>query len=130
MAAVVSAAYEHSVDGPIKKVTLSWLSHTDGTATFTTEELTGTLVGVTFNPGSTTPSANYDVTLKDTDEVDVLAGQGANLSETTSTRICPSQPMKDGTTTSTAPFPIHSTLALSITNAGSAKNGTIVLYLR
>ena len=130
MAMSVTGTWEHNVDGTIVKYTMSWTSASDGTATFTTPELTGTIVGVTFDPTTAAPTANYDVTLSDENGVDVLAGQGANLSATVSTRVCPSQPMKDGTTTSTAPIPIHGTLDLSVSNAGDTKSGKVILYLR
>lgn len=130
MAAVVTDTYERNINGTIHKVTLSWTTHTDGSATKTTDPLTGTIVGITYNPGSTTPSDNYDMTLSDEDGFDVLSGQGANLDQSTTTRIVPGVPFKDGTTTSLAPVAVHGTLALSITNAGDTKNGTLVIYLR
>ena len=36
------------------------------------------LVSLVTNPGSTAPTANYDITLLDTDSIDVLQGLGAN----------------------------------------------------
>lgn len=119
------------VDGlPIRKLTIDWISHTDGTATGTSPTVSGTILGVTFNPGDPAPTADYDVTLSDQAGADILAGQGTDLSETNTTRVCPGQPFKDGTTTSVAPITIHDTLAVAVANAGSTKQGSIVIYLR
>lgn len=115
----------------IQKYSLAWTSDASGDATVTTERLFGTLIGVAFIPsGSAAPTANYDVTLTDDNGVDVLSGQGANLSNATATRVVPGVPFKDGTTTSIAPVVINDTLDLAVANAGNAKGGTVVLYLR
>ena len=132
MAGTVTYEYAASiVDGrPVRKLTIAWISHTDGTATGTSPTVSGTILGVTFDPGSPAPTASYDVTLSDQAGRDVLAGQGANLSDTVTTGICPGQPFKDGTTTSVAPITVHDTLDVAVSNAGSEKQGSIVIYLR
>lgn len=132
---------------PVRKVKFAWTSDaagavngikTDGTGSPTIVGvaaapafISGTIVGVTFIPSaSAAPTALYDVTLKDDEGVDVLAGQGADLSATVTTRVKPGQSFKDGTTTSLDPIPIDDVLELVVTNAGNAKQGTVVLYLR
>lgn len=120
--------------GPSVRVyTLAWVSHTDGVVDLDTDQaVTGELLRVVFIPGSggTQPTDAYDVLLKDTHGVDVLAGQGANLSNTTTTHVCPGVALKDGTTTSVRPVFLAGVLNLEVSNAGSGKSGQLVLYVR
>ena len=92
--------------------------------------VSGTILGVTFKPGSPTPSANYDVVLNDQLGSDVLAGQGANRSASAAERVCPGQAFLDGTTTSVAPISVNDVLSLSVTNAGDSKAGSLAIYMR
>jgi hypothetical protein len=119
--------------GPsIRTYTLAWVSHTDGSVDLDTDQpIVGELLRVVFIPsGSAAPTTLYDVVLKDSHGVDVLAGQGANLSEVNTTHVCPGVPLKDGTTTSTRPVALAGVLNLEVTNAGSGKGGSVILYVR
>ena len=118
------------IDSDIRKYTLTWQSSSGGAVDFTTPAIAGELIGIEFDPGATAPTANYDITLTDENGLDVMAGQGANLSATVTTMVKPGIPFKDGVTTSVAPMIVHGTLVLAITNAGDTKNGVIVLYMR
>ena len=133
--AALPAAYasvQPSVGPGIRTYTLVWVSHTDGVVDLDTDQaIVGELLRVVFIPSaSAAPSAAYDVLLKDAHGIDVLAGQGANLSETTTTHICPGVPLKDGTTTSVRSVALAGVLNLEVSNAGSGKGGSIVLYVR
>lgn len=120
-----------AADSDVVRLTLDWTSAADGTVTQAfPKAYSGYLERVVFNPGATAPTAAYDVTLTDEQGIDVLSGQGANLSETATTHVKPGIPFKDGTTTSVAPIVIDDTLTLNITSAGDSKTGTVVLYLR
>jgi hypothetical protein len=77
--------------------------------------------------GGTQPSDLYDVTLVDTNAIDVIAGVGANLSNATSTLKVPSF----GTTTLYRYYHDGTQqLDLVVANAGAAKGGTVVLWVR
>jgi hypothetical protein len=115
---------------PVRRVSIDWISDASGDATATTGIVSGTILGVTFNPGSPAPTANYDVTLLDQAGRDVLAGLGANLSATDTLGVCPGQAFTDGTTTSVAPISVNDVLTLAVSNAGDSKAGSIVLHLR
>jgi hypothetical protein len=111
----------------------AWTSNSSGVASDTVNLVQcGELVGVQFVPGTSgsQPTDAYDVTVLDAYSFDVLMGQGANLSNSTVTKVCPTIPAKDGTTTSTGPQPVSGTLTVSVTNAGNTKSGTIVLWVR
>jgi hypothetical protein len=116
----------------VVKHTFDWVSAADGSATLPSGlAVSGQIQRIVIDPsGSAAPSTLYDLTLTDEDGVDVLAGQGANLSETTTTSFCPGTPLKDGTTTSTYPTVVDGILTLNITNAGDTKAGKVVVYVR
>jgi hypothetical protein len=120
-------------DAGIRTITLDWLSSSGGAVNGNlTEVITGELLRVIFlpNTGATQPTDQYDMTILDSFGLDILAGQGANLSNANKSHVCPGVPMKDGTTTATLPVALHGTLDLNITNAGNAKTGQVVLCVR
>lgn len=113
----------------ITKVTIPWTSSAGGSYTEAIL-LTGFLVQVEFVPGATTPTAAYDITIPNANSIDVLAGTGANLSETTATRKCPCVTATDGTNSSVVPFYLDGSHTFTVANAGNAKNGTVTLWIR
>ena len=130
MAGTLSISYQ--IVRSIRKITLDWLSDAAGAVSGTsTVKLNGTLLRVVFIPdsGGTQPSDLYDVVLNDDNGIDVLAGQGANLSNAAASDVVPGVPLKDGTTTSVSVVPLDDTLTLVVSNAGNAKGGNVLLYL-
>lgn len=82
----------------------------------------GSLQQFKFIPGAAgaQPTDQYDATFVDTDALDVLSGNGANLSNATPKLVVFSPPIyTDG-----------STYDLTIANAGNAKSGTAVLWVK
>ena len=114
------------VRGAMTLVTFEWVSDSGGDVVATTEHVSGTIERIVYNPGITSPTANYDVALTDQDGVDVLNGTGENLSATVTSSTLST--VTDGTTI--VPFATMGTLSLAITNAGNAKGGIIRIYLR
>lgn len=124
-------------DGLINRIEFAWVSHTDGTVAISSADATGnsgpvngTILRVTTNPGGTAPTDNYDVTLTDEDGVDVLAGRGADRDTANSETFTPGVAFSDGTTTSVVPVVVAGNLTLNVTNAGSGKQGSVILYVR
>jgi hypothetical protein len=110
---------------------ITWTSNASGAYSETIAiRSPGELAEVDFVPGSPAPTANYDIVLNDERGVDVLSGQGANLSDTTPYVVAPGIAVKDGTTTSVGYRFVAGNLSLAITNAGASKQGTIVLWVR
>ena len=107
--------------GTVKKVKFAWTSSADTGAAdaTTTNAYSGLVIMAVFVPGVTTPTDNYDVTVADADGYDILAAQGANLSNA-------------ATVTKTASMGgvANDKLTLAVTNAGNSKNGTVVVYIR
>lgn len=123
MAGTVTAVEQTSV-GTVKRLKLTWVSSAGGAADYTTTvPFDGDLICASFIPdgGGTQPSNLYDVTLADSDGVDVLNGLGANLSNAATVNKLKS----DGLLAVAG-----STLVLSVTNGGNAKGGVVRLLLR
>lgn len=124
-------SYERS--GAIRKIALAWTSDASGNAgAATSAAVTGTIAAVTFAPGAggAQPTDAYDIVLTDAAGVDVLSGQGANLSNATATAVCPGIALKDGTTTSVTPRVVNDVLTLVVSNAGNTKSGVITIFTR
>lgn len=117
----------------IRKYSLAWVSDSLGAVSGTlTEVISGVIVKAVFIPdsGGTQPTNLYDVTLLDENGLDVLAGRGANLSNSASSATAPGLAVTDGTTTGIVPVPIDDQLELRVANGGNAKGGSVVLYVR
>ena len=108
----------------VKKIVFDWLSDAYGNATSTsTNSFTGLLQRVVQIPDAagTQPTDQYDVVVNDSDSVDTLHGLGANLTNAATV-------VKDYTDGIGAV--VNSTLSLSVSNAGNAKGGKTIIYLR
>ena len=114
-----------------KKVTLDWASDAAGAVNGTkTKALSGVISRVVFVPdsGGTQPTNLYDVTLEDEDGLDVLNGKGADLSNTTKSQT--DVGVTDGTAGNFSGMAVDGLLELKVTNAGNAKGGLVILYMR
>ena len=115
------------VGGGVTRYTVAWVSNGSGAVSANAFNVArGEILQVKFAPdgGGTQPTDLYDVTLVDAASVDYLAGTGANLSNATATITAPKvnssfRPFVDGT----------ATLDLVVANAGSAKGGTVILWI-
>ena len=106
-----------------KVVKFAWTSSAGGAADATTA---GTFCGkvdmlaTVPGAGGVQPTDLYDVVVTDADGVDVLAGAGANRSNATTQTVV----------TASLGAVCYSTLTLAVTNAGNAKAGVLLLYVR
>ncbi len=110
--------------GFIHKIKFTWLSSAGGAADATTTGYyTGLLERVVQIPDAagTQPTDQYDVVVNDSDSADVLGALGANLTNAAQTI----KAAKDG-----LGAVANSQLTLAVTNAGNAKGGATILYLR
>ncbi|TXH17047.1 MAG: hypothetical protein E6R03_04525 [Hyphomicrobiaceae bacterium] len=133
--------------GSVQRHIFDWTSNSSGVASVVSNvPISGIIRRVVFQPSSTAaPTDLYDVVLTDSESMDVLAGQGANLGTATTSNVCPGVPLKDGTTTSVAPMAVNSILTLAVrtakawtfwlvrvrtfSNAGDTKSGKVILYV-
>jgi hypothetical protein len=124
-------AYDGGRNPGITKHAIAWVSDASGNATGDTPVIYGTIFRVAFVPSaSAAPTDNYDVTLIDENGIDILSGQGANQDTSTASHVAPLIPATDGTTTTAVPPTVADALSLSVSNAGNAKQGSVVLYVR
>ena len=117
-------ASSNVVFGEMNRIVFSWTSNASGAASgSTTMDYSGVIYRVVFEPGSgaTQPTNLYDVTLTDDDGIDILDGAGGDLSNTTTEQL-------QGLVGVSAVA--NSKLTLTVSNAGSSKTGTVVVYLR
>ncbi len=124
MAGTVSMT-ERSI-GAVRQITFAWTSDASGNATATTTSIyDGLVLYAVFVPGSPTPTNLYNVVVNDGNTVDVLAGYGKSLSSaaTVDTRAAT---LAGGLGIGAVS---DSTLSLSISAAGNATQGTVILYI-
>lgn len=107
-----------------KKVSFVWVSGSgaeDGTASgTTTAAFDGDIIGLATIPSVTAPTNLYDITVTDAGGHDVLMGAGADRATATTEYVA-------GTSLAVA---AGSKLTLNVTNAGTTKGGTCILYIR
>ena len=105
---------------------LDWTAHTDGSFTNATTRwaVDGYVFMVIVNPGATAPQAAYDITLLDSDGMDIMGGQLADLSATATAQFVPKIGTVYGTRFVRGPL----TLTLSGNNVNGAV-GEIIIYI-
>lgn len=112
-------------------VTFTWVSDASGdvSGNAVTKDLLGILLRAVHIPdsGGTQPTDAYDVLINDEHGIDVLQGTGADISNAAASDFFPA--LTDGSTNS-GPTAVNGTLDLVVSNAGNAKGGSVVLYLR
>lgn len=116
----------------IRKVACSWTSDGSGDASGTAK-LVGTLVKASTNP-TDAPTDNYDITLTDSDGVNVLtACQGSLLNRhtTTSQEVYFLVLDTAGTPLAQSVHPVVcGDITVTVAAAGATKSGVLNLYLR
>ena len=102
----------------VKRIKWAWACTDAGVVSSAcTKVLNGEIIRVEFVP--TDPTDQYDATIKDSNGIDLLAGQGSNLSGTNTIVLTEGLgPVCGGLVT------------LAIANAGNAKSGVTYLYVR
>lgn len=104
----------------VKKIKVAWTCTSAGAAADTTTAYYNGIPKalVTVPSATAAPADDYDITITDTDSVDVLAGQGANR-DTANTEYVTS-----------GFIPVtESQLTFTVANAGDVKSGTIYLLV-
>ena len=119
-AQVVTLTESSSESSPLQKIKWVWTSTDAGAvSSATTNKYTGEIVRLVTIP-SDGPTDNYDVTVLDSDSADVLMGAGANRDTTNTEQVL----------ASSLGVVYDSALTLTIANAGDAKSGTTIVYIK
>lgn len=122
---ITESREKKNIDGYsyVSKIKFDWLSDASGNASQeTTLDYDGVILFVVTVPdgGGTAPTALYDITLTDSDGVDVLGGQGANRSGTATEYL---------NYTNGLGAVSKSRLTLSVANAGNSKGGLLYVFI-
>lgn len=106
--------------GDVAKLKWAWTSSAGGAADLESAlSYYGEVLHALFDPGATAPTDDYDATIVDEEGYDVLQGGGANRDTANNEVVVP-----------TARSLAFGKLTLHITNAGNAKNGVVILYVK
>lgn len=132
---VTQSVIGHALHDPVTKYSMSWTSDASGNVNGAGAQIsvvTGTIVSVSFVPAAAAdqPSDLYDVTFKCIEHniADVFNGEGANLSNATSTDHVVFA-LQTGGTSFIRKWLHGGTYELNVANAGNAKKGLIDLYI-
>ncbi len=116
--------------GPWTVVDIVWVSHTDGTVSYTFEDyILKAIRGLTVymavtDPGATAPSGDYDIVVTDELSADIFGGTLADRSATVSEQVPPNIGGAYGDR------PVLKSLQMEITGAGDTKGGTLRVVFR
>ena len=119
--------------GPVKKIKIDWLSDSSaGTASGTTKKISGRLLKGVTDPGTAAPTASYDIVITDPEGLNVLGlSQDDLLDRHSSNTEQVDFHLLDysGTAVSLSAYPVVAdVLTISVSGAGNAKTGQIILY--
>lgn len=134
--------YDDGIDGAglpgrIRKIIVDWVSDSaTGAVSGDTRKISGELIKAVTNPGTTAPSANYDIDITDPEGTDVLANciaagrlQNRHTSTTEIVYFFVENVDTAPLASSSAPV-VCDVLTIAITNAGNSKVGRLILYYR
>lgn len=132
----ITASYTPGVDrgsanSLVRRIVVAWTSDSSGNASGSVY-VNGVILRAAFKPGSggNQPTNGYAMTLTDYAGLDVLAGQGASLSNASASHKAPLAAATDGTTQGVVPIAANDDLTLSVSGAGNTKSGELILYVR
>lgn len=131
-----TVTYDDGQDGAgyragIRRVLVDWTSASDGSVTITTRKIVGSLIKVVTDPSATAPTDDYDIVITDPEGANVLGASVDDIDnrDTANTEVVYVN-LTDGTV-KLAEYPVVcDVLTISVTNAGSAKLGQLILYYR
>lgn len=120
-----SITYTENVSQSVKLVVADWTSDASGdvTGNTTTKYYDGQILYAAFVPDAagTQPTDNYDVTVLDSNSLDLLNGLGANKSNAATVYV----DQFDG-----LGAVANSQLTVTVDNAGDSKGGKVYLWIR
>ena len=124
MADQIVTITQDSVEYPLQKIQWDWLSATGGAVSSAASGwYCGKIVKVSLasDASPSAPTDGYDVTIEDGDGLDVLSGNGANV--TASATVYINDPTK-------MLWVRSNSLTLKVANAGAEKGGVVTLYIQ
>lgn len=132
--------YDEGVDsagraGGVSKIAIDWTSDdATGAVAGTTRKIVGAIVKGITDPGTAAPTDNYDINITDEEGVDVLANCKLGLANRDTANTEEQYFLILNNDTAPLSMAVHPVvcdkLTITVTNAGNAKNGQIILYIR
>lgn len=124
--------------GGIRRVLIDFTTDdTTGSVACTTQKISGELIKIVTDPGSSAPTDNWDVVLTDDEGVDLSVHMddvaiAALIARHTTTTLETYLPLEDtaGTARIGAWPVVCSPITVTVNNAGNSKTGQIILYYR
>jgi hypothetical protein len=115
-----------NLPGDVDVWTIAWTAHTDGSYTnYTTLwNVDGYVFMVVTDPGATAPTANYSITLLDSDGVDIMGGELANRHTSSTEQAVPKIDAAYGTRFVKGPLTL--TISDNIINGAV---GEVIIYI-
>ena len=111
-------------------VHMAWTSNSSGVVTTEIVGLAGTIERVVFAPvAAASPTAAYDIVLNDLCDVDLLQGEGANLSATAGADAVPLIAESASSATTHNKVPLIGAVDFKVTNAGASKQGLCTIIV-
>lgn len=138
MAGSMSFTYDDGYDrkgrpGSIRKVLISWTSDASGNADGTTEKIVGTIIKAITDPGDG-PTDNYDITITDSEGVDVFGKCKTGLMNRDTTNSEEQYFLVLNEDTSPLSMAVHpvvcDVLTVTVAAAGNAKSGQLILFYK
>ena len=123
MAPQIVTITEPTLPRGVVRIKWNWLCDELGAViSQTVRDYSGMIVRLVTVPngGGTAPTTLYDVTITDSDGIDVINALGANLSATVTAQQISSAGLQ---------WIANSRLTLNVTNAGIEKGGAVYLYI-
>jgi len=114
----------------VERLKFEWTCTTGGEAgDTTTGSYDGLVYRVIVDPGTSNsePTADYDIAVNDSDGYDIFNGLLADSSSGTTVQYGINT---TGGATYTPITAVSSKLTLAVTNAGNAKSGEVIIYIR
>jgi len=111
--------------GSLKCLTINWTSSSGGAFTdATTVKIDGVVIAVLTDPDATAaPTASYDITLKNSNGLDIMGGKLEDRSDTATEMEKPYN-----ATSGYGSCPVDGPLTLAIASMGNSKAGVIKIY--
>lgn len=119
----MSCVITEETQAHVKKIKFVWVSAADGTASGTTSGVySGEVIRLVTIPASAAvkPTDNYGVVINDEDSTDILMGAGAARDDANTEQVL----------ASSLGCVANDKLTLGISAAGSAKGGTVIVYIK
>jgi len=110
----------------LRKIAFNWIADATGDVTATTtKKYTGEIIRAVFK-NAADGTNKYDVTISDSDEVDIFAGNAASIDAGLAVITC----MDPVSTTKVQTAVVDTTLTLSVSGADARHQASTILYLR